>query len=265
MLISDRYMTWPCPSDLDSTAAVVMPVGYQTAADALFNMLGFGFTPLDIDGHDPSNMPILIWGGASVVGVATIQTAKLAGFDPIITTASKKNHETLKQYGATVCFDYHESNVVQNVRDYVRHTRKDLTTVVDAVSVGLGVFEPTSDSPKPDPSLSTPSLARSCCSNAESDNLRLCSVLPVAHDQLWQFCLGCRSYGDSTFDFPQDPEWPQRVEKFMSWLVSNHQLVKPFPNISVIHGGQESIRRIYEVFDGKVSLEKVVIQHPIEP
>lgn len=264
MLSFDRYMTWSCPSDLKETAAVVMPAGYQTAADTLFNMLGFGFNQVNIDGDDASNVPILIWGGASYVGVQTIQTAKLAGFNPIITTASKKNHETLKQYGATACFDYRDPDVVQNIRDYVRNTGIELKTVVDAVGVGLGVFEPASDAPKSDPLLSTPSLARSCCSNADSDDLRLCGVLPVAHDPLWKFCIGVRPHGDDVVGFPQDPTWPQRVEKFMAWLVSNHQLVKPFPNVSIVQGGEESIQRIYDVFEGKVSMEKVLIQHPIE-
>lgn len=256
-------MTWSRPSDLAETSAVTMPVAYQTAADALLNILGYGFPSAGISGHDASNVPILIWGGGSMCGLASIQVAKLAGFSPIIVTASEKNHETLKQYGATECFDYRDPNVVQHIRDYVQQSGKTLTTVFDAVGKGLGVFEPTSDQPQPDLSLSSPSLARSCCSEADSPDLLLCAVLPVAHDPLWQFCIAMRPYGDSVIGIPQDPSWPLRLEKFMAWLVPNHRLVKPFPNILLVRGGEESIRQIHRVFDGKVSLEKVVIEHPL--
>lgn len=73
----------------------------QTATDALFNGLGFGIRAAGVSGTDPTGHSILIWGGASSVGLAAIQNGKAAGFSPIFATASPKNHATLKRLGAT--------------------------------------------------------------------------------------------------------------------------------------------------------------------
>jgi NADPH:quinone reductase-like Zn-dependent oxidoreductase len=47
--------------------------------------------PLSFPWEDKKNdWPILLWGGATQVGIQAIQLAKLAGCNPIIVTASKK-------------------------------------------------------------------------------------------------------------------------------------------------------------------------------
>ncbi|KAI0074202.1 GroES-like protein [Panus rudis PR-1116 ss-1] len=51
------------------------------------------------------NQPILILSGASSVGQYAIQLARLAGFNPIIATASLHNTELLKSLGATHVVD----------------------------------------------------------------------------------------------------------------------------------------------------------------
>ena len=259
-------MTWAVPESVDPKQAVTMPVGLQTAADALFNIFGFGLPAAGIDGRSAAGVPLLIWGGSSMVGLSTIQLAKLAGFDPIFTTASGRNHDVLRRLGATACFDYNSEAVVQEVREAVKRSGKKLTTVVDAVSAGLGVFEPSSERGPPDVALSTPSLAKQCCSEVKpgEDELRLSSVLPVAHDPDWKFCLGARAYGETgLFGDPQDPSYPERVENFMAWYVPHHGKSWETPNITVVHGVDETIRQMYRVFEGKVSMEKVVVAHPL--
>jgi NADPH:quinone reductase-like Zn-dependent oxidoreductase len=52
-----------------------------------------------------SDWPILLWGGASQVGIQAIQFAKLAGCSPIIVTASKKvscNKSPLPSFSSSV-------------------------------------------------------------------------------------------------------------------------------------------------------------------
>ncbi|KAI0075650.1 GroES-like protein [Panus rudis PR-1116 ss-1] len=51
------------------------------------------------------NQPVLILSGASSVGQYAIQVARLAGFSPIITTASLHNTDLLKSLGATHIID----------------------------------------------------------------------------------------------------------------------------------------------------------------
>ncbi|KAI0355517.1 GroES-like protein [Trametes cingulata] len=54
--------------------------------------------------------PAFIVGGAASLGQYAIQLAKMAGHDPIITTASLHNTELLKSLGATHVLDRHRSN-----------------------------------------------------------------------------------------------------------------------------------------------------------
>lgn len=253
-------MTWTLPTDLDPKQAVALPVGLQTSADALFNILGFSFEPAGLAGISPKDKAILIWGGASTCGSAAIQVAKAAGFNPIFATASARNHDVLKQLGATQCFDYRDPDVTSQIREAVQKSGKPLTTVFDAVAAGLGVFDPPPAEPL-DMSKSTPSLARKCLSDVPEDELRLCAVLPVAHDPAWLFPVGMRLEGTETWGLAQDPSWPGRVETFMQWFLKNPKAFRS-PNVKVVGGVEEAMRQIQRSFEGGVSMEKVVIDHP---
>ena len=237
-----------------------MPVGAQTAIDALFNIMGFSFPPAGLDGADPRGVPILIWGGASAVGWAAIQMAKAAGFGPIYTTASLRNHDVLKRLGATECFDYHDAGVVANVRKAVAASGKPLSVVFDAVTIGLGVFEPETDVVN-DTEGCTPDLAAACC--YEETQMRLCAVLPVAHDSRWEFCLGVRPEGDTVIGFPQDPAFPKRMATAMRWLVANHERYwQSLPTV-IVQGAEAGMAQMERVFQGKASMEKVLVKHPM--
>lgn len=48
----------------------------------------------------------MVWGGSTSVGQYAIQLLKLSGYHNIITTASARHHEHLKQLGATKIVDY---------------------------------------------------------------------------------------------------------------------------------------------------------------
>ncbi|KAF7510465.1 hypothetical protein GJ744_006311 [Endocarpon pusillum] len=50
---------------------------------------------------------MLVWGGASSIGSAAIQVAKMMG-SKVYTTASEKHHEYLNELGASKMFDYRE-------------------------------------------------------------------------------------------------------------------------------------------------------------
>lgn len=254
-------MTWPIPAGLDPKQAVALPVGLQTAADALFNILGFSFEPAQLEGLSPKDKAILIWGGASTCGLAAIQIAKAAGFSPIFTTASAKNHAVLRELGATQCFDYRDPNVVEQIRAATEQTGKQLTTAFDAVGAGMGAFDPPPAVPF-DLTKSTPSQARKCLSDVPEDQLRLCAVLPAAHDPAWKICLGIRLEGSQTLGIPQDPSWPGRVESFMQWFLRNPKAFRS-PNITTVVGVEEGMRQIQRVYDGSVSMEKVVIDHSV--
>ncbi|TFY64053.1 hypothetical protein EVJ58_g2887 [Rhodofomes roseus] len=104
-------VTGKIPDNLTFDQAATIPLGLATAAVGLFHQdapsgsVGL-FPPWEDGGRGKyAGEPILIIGGASSVGQYVIQLAKLAGFSPIITTASLRNTESLKGQGATHVLD----------------------------------------------------------------------------------------------------------------------------------------------------------------
>ncbi|KAI0078012.1 GroES-like protein [Panus rudis PR-1116 ss-1] len=80
------------------------------------------------------NQPVLILGGASSVGQYAIQIARLAGFSPIITTASLHNAPLLKSLGSTHVIDRtlpHD----QIISEIGKIVPESLQVIYDAVSV----------------------------------------------------------------------------------------------------------------------------------
>lgn len=63
---------------------------------------------------------ILIWSGASSVGMLAIQIAKKVYGLKVFTTASLKHEQFLKDLGADAVFDYKDPDVVSKIRDYAQ-------------------------------------------------------------------------------------------------------------------------------------------------
>lgn len=60
--------------------------------------------------------PILVWGGATALGQPLIQLMKkINATSKIIAVASKKHESQLKSYGAHEVFDYHDSDVIEQI------------------------------------------------------------------------------------------------------------------------------------------------------
>jgi NADPH:quinone reductase-like Zn-dependent oxidoreductase len=236
--------------------AVAWPVGARTAIDMLFNELDFAFpgVPGLEQGADPRGRAILIWGGASVVGLSAIQLAKAAGFSPIYATASAKNHKAVLDVGATHVFDYTSSTVVEEIRAAVKASGKELSVVADAVATGVKMGTPPS-APPHDITKASPTLAKQSVTEGAKD-VRLVASLVVEFDPAWKFCLAMR-------DAQQQPVQHARMEAAAAWLWENHEGKFRMPNIRVVKGIDEGIAAIETVVAGKVSMEKLVIEHPL--
>jgi len=274
LLAESSYLLWRRPESLSPLAAVRLPSAAQTAADALFNVLGFAFPPLadsdTVSGIDPCNNAILIWGGAGSVGHAAVQLASAAGFSAILVTASEMNHALLKDAGATHCFDYRvgDAVVAEQIREAVRELGIPLKAIFDAVGKGLGVFELPGVTPG-NYADSSCAIAKRCLSDevlaagSGPDGYRLCCVLPVLQDSEWLFALYSRKH-----DAEQEREYPgwwQRQERIVTWLVENHETVwKPLlPRPRVVNDSASALEAIRGSFEGKLGREKVVIRHPM--
>lgn len=105
------------------------PVSLTTAGAVLHSNLGLD---LKWEPSEPQrDHPVLFWGGATGVGQLLIQVAKkIHGFTKIVTVASKKHEAQLKTYGADEVFDYHDADVIEQIKKKY----PDLQIVVDCVS-----------------------------------------------------------------------------------------------------------------------------------
>lgn len=109
--------------------AVSLPVSLYTAGMVLTHNLGLKrvWEPAQVQ----EDKPLLIWGGATAFGQQLIQLAKkMNGYSKIIVVASRKHEQKLKGYGADELFDYHDKDVIEQIKSKYQ----DLPYLVDAVS-----------------------------------------------------------------------------------------------------------------------------------
>ncbi|OJJ29895.1 hypothetical protein ASPWEDRAFT_46646 [Aspergillus wentii DTO 134E9] len=93
------------PDRISYEKAVVIPLTFSTASAGLFQEEYLKLNLPTEPRAQPTGKTILIWGGASSVGSNAIQLAVAAGCD-VITTASQKNFDYVKNLGASQVFDY---------------------------------------------------------------------------------------------------------------------------------------------------------------
>ncbi|EMD35044.1 hypothetical protein CERSUDRAFT_54060 [Gelatoporia subvermispora B] len=138
--LSKAHLTAKVPNNITFDEAASIPVGVNTATLGLFS---HGITldgdalypPYGKSGHGKyAGKPIVIFGGSSCVGQFTLQVAKLAGFSPIITTASLRNADILKELGATHVFDRNLSSSALR-EEIAKTTSKPLEIVYDTISI----------------------------------------------------------------------------------------------------------------------------------
>ena len=111
----------PLPQGMSFTEASLLPMAVGTAWAGWYT-LGL---PRDTAYTAADKKGMLVWGGASSIGSAAVQIAKLMGFI-VYVTASEKHHEYLKSLGAARTFDYKGENVVENI---VKAAKEDGVTI----------------------------------------------------------------------------------------------------------------------------------------
>lgn len=102
---------------------------------------------LKIKNDSSSPNTILIWSGASSVGVLAIQVAKKVFGLKVITTASIKHEQFLKELGADAVFDYRDADVVKKIRAYANGSIAYAYDTFSEVSSMQAIYDATADSP----------------------------------------------------------------------------------------------------------------------
>ncbi|OWB76950.1 hypothetical protein B5S32_g1107 [[Candida] boidinii] len=95
---------------------------FEDAASVNLGLITIGmsfyhFLKLRFNSEEQKGKAIIIWGGATATGALAIQVAKLLGLE-VLTVASKKHEVNLKSLGASAVFDYHDSDVVDQIKKY---------------------------------------------------------------------------------------------------------------------------------------------------
>ncbi|EJD44938.1 GroES-like protein [Auricularia subglabra TFB-10046 SS5] len=123
--IADEAHTTHLPEKYTFEQGATVPAAFVTAAAGLEEGLS-----VDLATPITSGEPLLVWGGSSSVGAFVIQLAAQAGYR-VLATASPANHAYVKSLGAAEVFDYHDSNVVEQIR---KAAGPSLSRVYDAIS-----------------------------------------------------------------------------------------------------------------------------------
>lgn len=120
----------PVPDNVSLIQAAVLPLAITTASVSLYHPEHLNF-PLPQKNPVDNGKTVLIWGGASSVGSTAIQLAVASGFK-VVSTASKRNHDTVRALGASIVLDYKSPTVVSDAVEALKDC--DLAGCYDAIS-----------------------------------------------------------------------------------------------------------------------------------
>jgi NADPH:quinone reductase-like Zn-dependent oxidoreductase len=121
----------PIPDTWTSIDAAQVGLAPLTALQALCHTLPGLPSPLSPVSVEQS-FPILVYGASTSVGLYAVQFAHLAGLR-VIATASPKNFDLVRQFGASEVFDYRDPELVSKIRQASHGT---LRHAVDTVASG---------------------------------------------------------------------------------------------------------------------------------
>lgn len=130
-------LTSMLPGAMRFEDAAVMPLAVTTAAAGLFEQKQLGLDYAGLGHAEPRDEIVVIWGGATSVGGNAIQLARAAGYR-VIATASARNHDRMRSLGAEAVFDYHDSDVVEQIVTAVGGS-----TVAGILAIAVGSGSPS--------------------------------------------------------------------------------------------------------------------------
>jgi NADPH:quinone reductase-like Zn-dependent oxidoreductase len=243
------------PDNLPHQAAAGLPTVGLTASCSVFVYLGLPLPPSVAKGTPDEGVPapegtLVIWGGATSVGMAAIQFARAARVPSIIAIASTKRHEFLTKLGANQCFDYNDADVIEEVQSALQSTNGTIWSL-DA----LGSAESQALLKKAVP---------------KQDKTVLASVL-LGGDPDYEAVMGARHF-DIEFEFPggQKVVWPKdmaaadRHWRGFRWAVENYGAEYVPTPVRVFEGSAEdAIKELYNLKNMN-TFGKLVLKHPLK-
>lgn len=222
------------PKSVKYEEAVVLPLGINTAASCLFSDKTLSLNiPSSERKAVEQGQTVLIWGASSSVGSCGVQLATHAGYE-VVGVASSKNHEMVKQLGASVCFDHNDPTVVDNIAKYLKG--KDVVGAFSAIN-------------------SEPVLDFLCEILDRNDGIKLvASVMPGAEKRASR---GVTIVTNFTTDIGKNsfmcPVW--------EWLnrVMEETKIKYLPQPEIVGKGLEDVQKGVDLLATGVSAKKLII------
>ncbi len=230
--------------------ASTLGVSLVTIIISLLHNLGGSFG-LSKTKPEESEKYLLVWGGASSTGQVAIQFGKLIGWK-VIATASKKNHDELKELGADFVVDYHDSDVVDQIKSI---GGENIVYALDTISLP-NTIQATHDSV----SSTKPVIFDNLLGVKSEDIKNLKSNVKITQT-LAYFSSGDPFYfiGPDKISNPEIAEFVKQFQPVVAEAV-NKGLIKHIP-VKVLPNGLNSLNEAYLVSkDNKVSNEKLVIR-----
>lgn len=228
------------PDTMSFEEGSVFPMGFATAAVALFVNLEFPKPSAVPASTNTSTSSLLVWGGSSSVGSAAVQIGRALGLK-VFATASSKNHDYVKSLGATEVFDYHDSDVVSNILAAAKRASITIAKAFDCVSENDSI----------------PLASKVLADSGKGGDLAI--VLQSSADDLIQ--EGVKTSLTVATRTAQDQselgawffnEW---LEKAMA-----DGTVVPAPKIQLVDGGIGATQKVFDMLKAGVSATKLVLK-----
>jgi NADPH:quinone reductase-like Zn-dependent oxidoreductase len=257
----DPRRTFKVPAKLPHDDRQLTPVGPVDSLEAATSFpctlltvaTGFEYYAKIPLKHNPqyANQYFLVWGGASSLGQNAIQLAKLVGFK-VIATASPHNWSNLTEIGVEKCFDYHDKDVLDQIKEYAGD---DITLAFDTIvgaTTSIDTYELMSKT-KPSQMLIAIPFDESTF-REKNDYVEI--KFPITYLAIEEV----RVLGGELRDPGLLEATPATVRRVNKILAENSNAIRHMP-IRVLPNGFDSLEEALDLSrTGKVSGEKIVVR-----
>jgi NADPH:quinone reductase-like Zn-dependent oxidoreductase len=218
---------------------VVLPLGISTASAGLYQKDYLALPLPSI--KEASKQPVrtlVIWGGSSSVGSCAIQLAVASGVE-VFTTASGTNFEYTKELGASKVFDYHDTNVEDQIVDALKG--KTLVGVYHAAGADGAV--------------------QSCARIADRSKGKtiVVTVRGVPNGGI-PTSVRIKAISSSTIFQKDNPVGPGVWRTYLPQALA-HGALAPKPDPLIVGNGLRSVQLGLDKLKAGVSAQKVVVNH----
>ncbi|OLN97833.1 hypothetical protein CCHL11_02610 [Colletotrichum chlorophyti] len=250
-LASPEEIVFKVPDNLPHAHAASITCVVSTAADGLYNVFG-----LPVPGQKPDGQfkagPILIWGGATSVGLSMVQLARASGAFPIFVTASPKRHEVLGKLGATRCFDYNAPDVAAQIKAAVEEAK--VGPILYAADCA-GAYSPVNSGSQMAACVGDEAALVSVVGRPDK---RFTMVFASAHATVTM-----RIGGGPVMTFPARPEAFERMWKTVTWAAENYGAGFSIPAVEVFEGpAEEALAEVKKAAE-QGRFGKLVLKQPL--